>query len=60
MRMLLARVDPNDVFFFGGSALLTGGLWWRYGGDVALMVLGAVFLGVALMATMWTPTRKRL
>jgi len=49
MRALLMRLDINDLFFFGGTVLLTGGLWWRYGGDVALIALGAVFLAVGVV-----------
>ena len=52
MRALRARVDVNDLFFFGGATLLAVGLWLRFGGDVAVMVLGALSLIVGLLLTL--------
>jgi hypothetical protein len=44
LRRLLAYCDARDAFVALGFCLLYMGLAWRYGHDVALIVLGSIIL----------------
>ncbi len=45
-------ISGSDFFFFPGLIMAGAGLWWWFGGAVALTAIGVTLTGIALIATL--------
>lgn len=51
VQRLIAYFDARDAFCAAGFVCLAAGLTWRYGADLALIVVGVIILAKGL--TRW-------